>query len=427
MKTEQLDSNKRIAFPVCFFSEDTTYSAELASEIHVVPCGKWMHWSGIEFEITSDTIAEIVKNYNAGARKDIPITAGHDNGMSGGELPAVGWFKELIDHGVNGLYAYVEWNEEGKELLRKKSFKYFSAELTFDFKDLETGDEYKALLVGGALTNKPFFKKLDMDPADNFSEDKMPVLSFSVPDVINQFNLQDMDLATLLAKAIADLSVEEKAFIVEHKDELTDEQKTSHASVIVDEAPAETEAEKAAREEKETGDANEAAGLNRDGSAKEVVPPVVEASENKTVQVSASEFAATTAMAQKGAEALAKLKKMELSEKVGKLVLSSSNKNGRIAAAEKGSVVTFMEGLSDTQIDQFVNIMNKLPKTAMFSEIGDGGDEGAADAKAKANKINELALSEIQAHPGMKYAQATKNVLAAHPELAIDGEDEEGA
>lgn len=422
MKTEQLDSNQRIAFPVCFFNEESTYSAELASEIHVVPCGKHMHWSGVEFEITSETIAELVKNFKAGARKDIPITAGHDNGMSGGELPAVGWFKELIDHGVNGLYAYVEWTEEGKDLLRKKSFKYFSAELCFDFKDLETGNEYQALLVGGALTNKPFFKKLDMDPTDNFSEEEKAVLSFSVPSVINQFNLQDtnMDLATLLAKAIADLTVEEKAFIVEHKDELTDEQKTSHESVIVDEAPAETEAEKTAREEKETGDANEAAGLNRDGSVK------VDASEKKMIQVSASEYAATQAMAQQGAEALMKIKKMELSEKVGKLVFSSANKEGRIAASEQTSVVKFMEGLNATQIDQFVNIVNKLPKTAMFKEMGDGGDEaGGGDAAAKAAKVNELVLAEMKTTPTLKYAAATKKVLAAHPELATDASETE--
>jgi hypothetical protein len=39
--------------------------------------------------------------------------------MNGGELPAIGWFKELIDHGVSGLYAVVEWTDEGIHGLSK--------------------------------------------------------------------------------------------------------------------------------------------------------------------------------------------------------------------------------------------------------------------------------------------------------------------
>lgn len=46
----------------------------------------------------------------------------------------------------------------------------------------------------------------------------------------------------------------------------------SAEDIAAAEAPAETEEEKAAREEKEQGDANEAAGLNRDGSAKDPAP-----------------------------------------------------------------------------------------------------------------------------------------------------------
>jgi phage I-like protein len=56
------------------------------------------------------------------------ITAGHDNGGNGGELSAIGWFKELIDRGVSGLYAVVEWTGEGKQLLSDRAFKYFSPE-----------------------------------------------------------------------------------------------------------------------------------------------------------------------------------------------------------------------------------------------------------------------------------------------------------
>jgi hypothetical protein len=50
-------------------------------EIHVVPTGKWEDPIYGEIEITPANITEFVKSFNAGL--DIPITQGHDNGISG--------------------------------------------------------------------------------------------------------------------------------------------------------------------------------------------------------------------------------------------------------------------------------------------------------------------------------------------------------
>lgn len=43
----------------------------------------------------SSDIAEFVRNFGRGVRRDIPTTQCHENGMSGGELPAIGWFTKL--------------------------------------------------------------------------------------------------------------------------------------------------------------------------------------------------------------------------------------------------------------------------------------------------------------------------------------------
>jgi len=40
-------------------------------------------------EITPSDITEFVQNFSRIVRRDIPITQGYDNGMSGGELPAI--------------------------------------------------------------------------------------------------------------------------------------------------------------------------------------------------------------------------------------------------------------------------------------------------------------------------------------------------
>ena len=57
-------------------------------------------------EITSAHIAEFIQNFKDKVRLDIPINAGHDNGMSGGELPAIGWFTDVEDRGVNAGFTH---------------------------------------------------------------------------------------------------------------------------------------------------------------------------------------------------------------------------------------------------------------------------------------------------------------------------------
>jgi formiminotetrahydrofolate cyclodeaminase len=96
--------------------------------------------------------------------------------------------------------------------------------------------------VGGGPTNRPYFKELE------------PVVAFSEPDIMNQFN-ESMDLKTTLAKKPEELSDEKRDFVRKNEGELDADQNTAFASVI-DDTPAETDEEKAAREEQK-GDANE--------------------------------------------------------------------------------------------------------------------------------------------------------------------------
>src|SRR4051794_12288395 len=237
MKHIERDSHKQIAF-VQLFAEAAT--SAVPDEMQVVPTGKWSHPVYGEMEITPTHIAEFVQNFARNVRLDIPITQGHDNGMSGGELPAVGWFTDLSDRGEAGLYASVKWTDEGRQLLTSGSFKYFSPEFYEQYSDPETGVKYGHVLVGGALTNKPYFKELE------------PVATFSEPDLMNQF-IDTMNLKDILAKQVKELSETEKGFLRDNKSEPPAEQTTAFASVFDEPAPAETEEEKAAREEKEQG------------------------------------------------------------------------------------------------------------------------------------------------------------------------------
>lgn len=386
MKQQEGDSKKRIAFPIQLFAEGSA-DVQVPDEIHVLPTGKWDHPVYGEMEITSAHIAEFVKNFKDKVRRDIPITQGHDNGMSGGELPAIGWFTDVVDRGVNGLWAGVKWTDEGVQLLKQRAFKYFSPEFFEEYEDPETRKKYGHVLVGGALTNKPYFKEL------------APVVAFSEPTIIHQFS-HDMEIKDIVSKKPEELSDEEKAFLVEHKDELDADQVAAFASVL----PADDEAGDDDGSGADDGDGDG----EDDGDEKDM-------SEKGTVKISAAELAALRTKADAGAQAFAEVEKMKLEKEVEKLVFSESNKEGRILSKNKKAVVDLMVSLSEKQRDQFRNIINNLPQPKLsFGEIGDGGKtEASVFAEVEAKVQEKIKASEGK----MSYSEALRQVFAENPDL----------
>src|SRR5215212_105034 len=282
MKQQERDSKKRIAFPIQLFAEGSA-DVQIPDVIQVVPVGKWEHPVYGEMEITPAHIAEFVKNFKDKVRLDIPINAGHDNGMSGGELPAIGWFTDVEDRGVNGLWCGVKWTEEGVQLLQARAFKYFSPEFYQDYEDPQTRTKHGHVLVGGALTNKPYFKELE------------PVVSFSEPTIIHQFT-DEMNLKDILSKKPEDLSDEEKAFVRDNQAEMTYEEKTAFAAVVEEPATPETPAATPGTPE----------------TPAPAAPEVSASEKGKVITMSAAEAAALRDQANKGAQAFAEIEKMKL-------------------------------------------------------------------------------------------------------------------
>jgi phage I-like protein len=397
MKQTERDSNKRIAFPIQLFGEGST-DAQVPSEIHVVPTGKWDHPVYGEMEITTAHIREFVQNFKDKVRRDIPITQGHDNGMSGGELPAIGWFTDVVDRGVNGLWAGVRWTDEGVQLLERRAFKYFSPEFYEMYEDPETRKKYSHVLVGGALTNKPYFKELEA------------VVAFSEPSIIHQFS-DHMELKDIVSKKAEELSDEEKEFLVEHKDELNDEQKGAFESVL-----------SASGDEGNDGDEDGSGANDGNGDAgddgKGEGDKGVQASEGKgkVITMSEAEVKALRAKADAGARAFAEVEKMKLDKEVDRLVFSQTNPDGKLLPKQKEAVVKLMRTLSEPQRDQLRNIVSNLPKISLsFSEAGDGGKNEPASA---ADEVDAKVQEKIKASEGkLNYSDALRAVFAENPDL----------
>jgi len=141
------------SFPICF----SEAKIEKEMEIHILPVGEWEHALYGDIKIKEEDIEEFVQHFDQGIRKGVTITEGHAMMQ---ELPAVGWFKKLINKNDKGLWGLVEWTDKGRELLQQKAYKYFSPEFFTVYEDPETHKLYNNILTGGALTNSPYFKDL---------------------------------------------------------------------------------------------------------------------------------------------------------------------------------------------------------------------------------------------------------------------------
>jgi len=388
------------------FEEDDT-----TKEIKIIPVGEWNHPQYGKIKITEKDIAEFVKNFNDGVRNDIPITEGHAN--MGETKPAIGWFKKLINKGRDGLWAVVEWTNKGRQLIQDKAYKYFSPEFYTIYEDPETHKIRKNVLVGGALVNKPYFKEL---PAIVLSE-----------ETLNQTNNKNMDLMDIIIKTPESLTDEEKAFLKEHKDELSEEAKIIFASVL-EEQPEQTETtetEPKAEEQKTETPATETSKTEtpvQEAPAPETTEKTasekIEASEKVTadegnVLIDKKTLKLLEEKAEQGVRAMEELRRQKLETFAESLTFSEHNSNGVFLPKSKNKVMNFIMTLSEPQIEQFKELVSELPKVQLFGEIG-SDSAISVSAEEQLDKLVKVKMSESN----LSYTLALQQVLAEHPEIA---------
>ncbi len=343
------------------------------SEIKIIPVGFWKHPVYGDIKITEDDISEFEKNFNQGVRNDLPITEGHAQGNE--TKPAIGWFKKLINKGRDGLWALVEWTERGRKLLEERAYKYFSPEFYTIYEDPETRKVLKNVLVGGALVNKPYFKGL---PAIVLSE---------------QILKKDMDIKEILAKNPDELTEEEKDFLKENKESLSEEELEKFGLKEPEEKPVEEEKpEEKPEEEKEAS----------------------EKTTQKAVMLSEDTLRILERKAEQGARAMEELRRMKVSEFVSGLTFSEHNPEGVFYPKSSDKVVEFVLSLSDDQLKTFKEIVAEMPKIKLFGEIGDSSGVPMSDEK----RFDELVKSKLEKDRNLTYREAVEQVSAENPELA---------
>jgi hypothetical protein len=280
----------------------------------------------------------------------------------------------------------VTWTELGKEKLERDEYRYVSFEFwprTTPFENPEKAGEFLVNVVTGAtLTNDPLFKKLN------------PVLASARSGNSDEHKPEgdDMDLAKLRTKDAKDLTSDEKAFVTEHKAELTQDELST---LGLAEAPKPVDVPKP----EPTAEEEEATKLQ--ASIKAGTHVILEASAYKNLE----------AQAQANAKAIEGYER----EKVV---------TGLAAHVARGAIKSDdVEKWADKIMDDrsLETLVADLPDNKKVNaSVRGNGNDGDANAASALN----TEVKSVMASANLKYADALAKVRTDKPELYTEYQNE---
>ncbi len=131
------------------------------SWIMLMPEGTFEHPDYGELEFSQKKLEKFQQNFDQRVRKiDVALDVDHKGAST--DSRATGWIErvELRDaQGTQpaGLWGLIAWTPYGAKLLKDREYRYFSPEFG-KYTDEETGETFDDVIIGGALTNRPFLK-----------------------------------------------------------------------------------------------------------------------------------------------------------------------------------------------------------------------------------------------------------------------------
>lgn len=198
-------------------------NGDLPTRIEVMRAGSWPETSnkGMLY-ITDDDLQGFVVNFKNGVGVpggttfgQIPIDFSHEDYRE-----AAGWITDLsVENGI--LYASVTWTTAGEAALKGGMYKCFSPSFwpacLGEWCDPEDWNTTATnVLVGGGLTNIPFFKDLTPIMASNAGNSKdSKITSNARKEII----VQTLDEVRI--KEVASLTADDRKVLDEHKTELS--------------------------------------------------------------------------------------------------------------------------------------------------------------------------------------------------------------
>lgn len=361
----------------CVSFSEITSTEDGKSTIQILRIGQWNHPIYGQFSISPADLEQFVFNFKANVRGvDLCVDENHE-----GEHKAIGWFRDVF-RDWNALFATIEWNDRGLELINSKTYRYFSPELFFSYRDEETDVEMRNVLIWGGITNRPFFKGMKAlsmsEPGTPSDDSREPIYFFNSEPMGKKFSEIVAELKPLEKVTTAQLDELKLAFneLPEEEQAAAQADVTDAESKLDDTPPADTPPE-----EKE-----------KEGEQKPEDKPL-EASEKQFSEEALKHIGMSLPeireMQKKFSELASAAKFQEVEKKVVAHVYSEANKTGTILPKAKDKIAQFAAKLPDALASEFFEILNGKPfRTVEFKEIG--GQEA---------KIGELSFNIPEAAP----------------------------
>jgi len=365
--------------PQIELNEKTFSSRDKTSEIEILHSGEWEHPQYGTIVITEEDIDRFINSFDDKVRKvDIAVDQEHMP-----EKGAAGWFrsmKKVFEDGKAKLKATVEWTKLGTQLIKDGIFKYFSPEFEFQYEDLETHEIFDNVLLGGALTNRPYFKSL-------------------APVALSE-NMFAGFTGNLIVKGGENRMT---------KDELKAKLAEDPAFVLPEDA---SEDEKKAYEELKAEPAKDAEDTEKEGDEEE--EKEVKGSENFISRAEhlkqMNEIKSQLGIVEK------RLRFKEVQEQVSGFVFSESNPDGVLLPKNKEKAADILMAASPKVSQLFSEFLKELPKVSakLFKEEG---GEGVSVNDGKQSKIDSAVAEVLNNNKNMKYSEALKVVSRQSPDL----------
>ncbi len=123
--------------------------------------GSYEHPSYGTIDMSAERIANFVSNFKAEIyQARIPVDLEHQTKVSG----AAGWITGLKTNEDGSVDATVEWTDMGNEALKNDRFNFVSPEWYDEWQSPIDRKDYSDVLIGAALTTRPFFKAPALRP-----------------------------------------------------------------------------------------------------------------------------------------------------------------------------------------------------------------------------------------------------------------------
>lgn len=358
------------------FSELSVSDGGRTSVIQILRTGEWNHPVYGRFSVTASDLDEFVANFKANVRGvDLAVDVNHDP-----EHKAVGWYREVYREG-EALFATIEWTDEGLDQITSKAFRYFSPELFFSYRDEESGKELRNVLIGGGITNRPFFKgmqALKMSETENAGEGAgKSFYILNSTTMKKNFTAIFSELNALEKIGTVALDEAKLAFNELPEADQATEKPNLEALEAKHDATADADAEAEAAKAKETADAEAAAKAAEAAGGEDAPLQASEAVESAVFAETGLSMSQIKDMQRKFSELEKAQKFAETEKKVSGFVFSESNKAGIVLPKAAQKFAEFASKLPDSMAKEFFDLLGS--KSFRTVELGEMGAKGEGD------------------------------------------------